>query len=185
MTKKRRGRDVGRKEAAEIFGVDQKTIDRWKERGCPVFGVTENGRGTLYNTAAMADWRVEVAREEATPSASLEDFETSRARKMAAEADMAEIERDRQRGDLVPLDAVMAATRHDYSVVRSRLTALPGSLAASIDPDRAVEIEPIISDGVNDILRELRDDAERYGGSGDDTQGEGGDAEAGPAAQPD
>jgi len=86
------------------------------------------------------------------------DMEHDRARKMAAEADLAEMRRDVESGRLIELQVVADVVRGEYSTVRTRLGSLPGILAPRLDTGRAIEFQPIIAEAINEILAELSAD---------------------------
>ena len=91
------------------------------------------------------------------------DMEHDRARKMAAEADMAEMRRDVESGRLIELQVVADVVRGEYATVRTRLGSLPGILAPRLDTSRALEFQPIIAEAINEILTELSADDDMQG----------------------
>lgn len=87
-----------------------------------------------------------------------EDLGDPAQRLKAAQADMAEIDLRKARGEVVEVTEVATAVRSEYAVVRTRLGSLPGRLAPKVDPARAMEIEPIIAELVDEVLLELSAD---------------------------
>lgn len=186
---KRSGQIVNRADMAAIIGVVPNTITEWVRRGCPVLERGSHGREYQFDTAAVIQWRMDclqsemMEREGAAP-----DFDRDRARKMQADADLAEIERDLARGKVIERREVLAAVTSEYATVRTRLGSLPGLIAPRVDPDRAVEIQGVIAGIVDDVLLELSADAKWP--SEDELEdsaegGEGASAKAGPAPEPD
>ena len=58
------------------------------------------------------------------------DFAAERARLTRAKADLAEMELQRQQGQLLDRDEVVAAVAYDLGIIRNRLLAIPPKLAA-------------------------------------------------------
>lgn len=120
------------------------------------------------------------------------NFDKERARREQIDADLAELKLRKERGELIELETILSAVRSEYAVVRTRFGSLPGRLAPQIDPERAIELQPIIADQVDDILRELSvdddlaaqldGDGEGCDGAADDTPL---DAEADASPEPD
>ena len=183
-----RGMVVNRIKLAEIFGVAADTVTAWVKRGCPAIQRGAKGVEWQFNTADVIQWRVsELTEQPADPSAG---YDEGQARKMQADADLAELKRDRERGKLIELQVVADVVRGEYATVRTRLGSLPGILAPRLDSARALEFQPVIAEVVDDILTELsaddrlQDDADSQ--RADDAEGgEGGDPEAGPETEPD
>ena len=88
----------------------------------------------------------------ATPA----DFEEARARKMAAEAELAELTLARERGRLIPIETHGERLARILERVRARLVALPGSLAPRlVGIETAAEAQGLIAAGVAAVLTEL------------------------------
>lgn len=182
---------VNRVKLAEIFGVSVDTVSAWVKRGCPYLVGGDKGKQWSFNSASVFRWHLESV-DGSSGSQTPENYEKSKARKMAADAALAEIELERARGSVVELSVVLDAVTEEYATVRTRLGSLPGILAPRLSPDRALEYQPVIADVVDDILKELSADerfADTVDETGDGDEGaEGGspaDAEAGPGAKPD
>lgn len=160
---RRSGQTVNRADLAAIFGVVPNTVTEWVRKGCPVLSRGSHGREYQFDTAAVIKWRMDGLKEGLSKSDGREkpNFEIDRARKMQADADIAEVERDLARGSVVRISEVEDAVRAEYAVVRTRLGSLPGRLAPKVDPDRAVEIQPLIAEMVDEVLLELSAD-DRY-----------------------
>lgn len=156
---------VNRAMCGKTFGVSVKTIDAWVRRGCPVERKGRKGVEWLFDTVAVYRWHMEAveaptARADAPEEAQSipATYEQARARKMAAEAAIAEIEQARAEGSVADLDMVIDVVTQEYATIRARITSLPGQLAAQLDPARAAEFLPLIASEVDDILKELSAD---------------------------
>lgn len=135
-------------------------------------------RGKLYRLAEV----IAVLNPAAKPA----DADEARARKLAAEAELAEMERDERRGQLVPISVVERVVSEEYAAVRAKLLSLPGKLAPLVAiEDDEVTCRDLIERGVTEALDELARDAGEIGADAADAA-EGiasGDAET--AATPD
>ncbi len=82
---------------AKLFSVDVRTIQRWTKAGMPRAGAS---RSSKYDLAKCIAWRREQDRKEAEDLRHPKTFEEARARKMAAEAELAELDVMERRGEL-------------------------------------------------------------------------------------
>lgn len=187
---------LNRAKCAKTFGVSVKTVSAWVDRGCPFVQKGEKGTEWLFDTAAVFRWHMQNVASPGDTAPQADDqtvepanYEKARARKMMAEAAIAEIDLDIKAGTVVPIDMVLGAMADEYATVRSRLAALPGMIAPKLDATRATEFLPKIAHAVDDVLKELSADeriaAEVDRGPGaapGDAGSEAVDAEAGSAA---
>ncbi len=186
---------VNRANCAKTFGVSVKTVSAWVDRGCPFEQKGTKGTEWLFDTATVFRWHMQNvsgpgASELVDTDQKVEpaNYEQARARKMQAEAALAEIDLELKSGSVAPLDVILDVMASEYATVRTRLGSLPGVLAPRLDPVRATQFQPVIADVVDDILKELSADeriaangAEAFGGSGGDAGGPPPDPEAGSA----
>ncbi len=82
---------------AKLFRVDVRTIQRWTKAGMPREGAS---RSSKYDLPQCIAWRREEDRKEAEDLRHPKTFEEARARKMAAEAELAELDVMERRGEL-------------------------------------------------------------------------------------
>jgi phage terminase Nu1 subunit (DNA packaging protein) len=124
------------KDAGHGAGIDTAWFAKWlKDRHARDFGVTQDGQ--VYN------------------------FEAERARKMKHDADLAEMEAARERGDLIPAADVAREWIDTLSRVRARLLSLPTKLAArTAPPDRLTVVEAEARKIVHEALTEMSEGAE-------------------------
>jgi phage terminase Nu1 subunit (DNA packaging protein) len=91
------GWEVNRAELAEVFGVSAPTVTAWVERGCPYLAGGRKGRVWLFDTAAVARWREEQAREAVLTPAAAVSLEEAQRRREVALAELAELELEEKR----------------------------------------------------------------------------------------
>lgn len=152
---KKDGKDrVSQSEAARRLGMTPQALGRWTDRpGAPV----ELTKGRPYCVwPDFPKWRdaelTRKAKEEAGPA----DFEKAKARKMAAEAELAEMELARARGELVTVADAGERLAKILERVRSRLVAFPGKLAPRlVGVDTAMEARGVLEGAVAEVLTEL------------------------------
>lgn len=94
------------------------------------------------------------------------DYNTSRARREAAAArreailaDMAQLDLDERRGELVQADKAEADKVADYTTVRARMMGIPSRIAQRL-PHLAAEIVPIAEELIREGLEELSIDGD-------------------------
>lgn len=177
------GRSINKSEVADVFGVSLQTVDQWVRKG---LSCTKSGQEVLFNSAAVVAFLELQAEARAAASSRPADAEEARARKLAAEAELAEMERDERRGQLIPISVVERVVSEEYAAVRAKLLSLPGKLAPLVAiEDDEVTCRDLIERGVTEALDELARDAGEIGADAADAA-EGiasGDAET--AATPD
>ena len=147
---------VSRADLAEILRVSAPTVDAWIRRGLPVAKKGGRGRAYEFDLADVIAWRVEQAETNASAATEVVDFEEARARKTAAEAEIAEADARQRRGELVEIDTVAEILETRLSTVRLRLLAVPAKVAPRVAPIRATaKIRRILEDEFSDVLDEL------------------------------
>ncbi|HEX2526895.1 MAG TPA: hypothetical protein VHL31_11455, partial [Geminicoccus sp.] len=83
------------------------------------------------------------------------DFDEARQRKVAAEAQLAELELARQRGEVVAIEDVGVELERCYSAVRNRLMAMPPKLAPLLCPEDPAVAQRLLEAAVVQALAEL------------------------------
>ena len=171
---------VNRANLAKTFGVSVKTVDKWRDAGCPFEQEGTKGTEWLFCTAAVFRWHLKEvgapgvspvaqrgAPEDDGEDAPLETLDQARARKARADATVAEIEAQLAADEVAPLADIIAAVKQEYATVRTLLGSTAGKLAKRLDPDRAIELQPKIADVIDEVLEELSAD-ERLAADGPD-----------------
>ena len=148
---------VNRAELARLFDVSLTTVDSWRRRGLPVEERGGRGRALKFSLPAAIAWRLEQEAGEESSEAVI-SFEEARTAKMIAEAELARIELQKRRGEIVELDVVAEIVESDYGVVRSKVLGLAVKIAAEViaagTPARA---RGIIERETRELLEELAD----------------------------
>ncbi len=132
---------------AELLGVHRNTTGAWLKAGMPirrrVGRVTELDLGAALRWLRKRDETAWEARLEAAVSSP--DIDHARARKLGAEADLAELERDRKRGEMVQTDAVEARWGEMVHSIREGVMSVPGMAvqAGLIRPDQETTLDDL------------------------------------------
>lgn len=79
------------------------------------------------------------------------------ARRSGALADVAEIERDKVRDDVVPIEEARSYMIEKFTLVKTRLLGVPSRVAQRL-PKLAKEVEPIVDELIREVLEELAED---------------------------
>lgn len=155
-----KGRTVNKTEAALIFGVTLVTIGNWIRKGL-AHEATE--REVLLNTATIARFieAEAAARASAAATPVAHDIEAARLKKLSSEAELAALELQRQRGEVVLIEEVAKEFGEACAAVRAKLLAIPSKLAARLAvEDTEAACHRLVSEGVHDALTELCADAD-------------------------
>ena len=117
---------------------------------------------------------------------SVPDLEEARARKTAAEAELAEIAVAKARGQLVEISLVAKAVSDEYAATRAKLLALPSKLGPMLAIETAsVACQDLIERGIVEALEELSRDGAILAADADVSDRESEDGEPAPAAEAD
>lgn len=133
------------------FGLDRRTV---AQRLNNVEPAQVKGRGKKYklqDAAKAIIGQVDVGN-------GILSYDEARARKMAAEAELSEIELQKERGDVLPIEIVNAINNEIYSNFRAKLLAIPARTAPDVFASSNVtEAKALMRKNVNDVLQELSD----------------------------
>jgi phage terminase Nu1 subunit (DNA packaging protein) len=119
-----KGQVVSKSELAHFFGVSQPTIDGWMRNGCPVIERGGAGKSGKYNTADVANWLRERAREEVTGTTAADEHQLRR-RKLQAETEKAELELAKAKGEVAPVQEFERATAGLMAIIRQNVLNVP------------------------------------------------------------
>lgn len=124
------GRICNLTEFAVITGFSTERIRQLRHEGLPILK-DEGKRGVEIDTALAIQW---LLRHQApnVKGESGKSYDANRARKMAADADKAEMERDQIRGELVEVDTAAAIIADRMTTLRARLLNMPSKIAVSV-----------------------------------------------------
>jgi len=151
------GKAVTLKEVATWYGRTKRTVEGWVSNGMPVIKRGGPRKATLVDSAAVHDWLMSRAVTDALPEDSpARRYEESRARKMSADAERSEMERDSMRGELVEVDVAVAMVADRLQTVRARLLNLPTKAAVKLAACRTREdVIEVMDANVEELLLEL------------------------------
>lgn len=83
-------------------------------------------------------------------------YDEARARKIAAEAELAEIELSKERGDVLHIDEITNINNEIYGNFRAKLLAIPARTAPDVFASKNVkEAKGLLRQAINDALEEL------------------------------
>lgn len=145
-------------ELAELFGFSVATVTNWKAEGLPFR--TKNGR-PVYVPAVAVKWLRDEESRKAREAAGAPDKAIEEARKMRAQADMAEIERDLMVGALVRRESVEAEQLKENIRARTILLAVPNAHAQRLADELGVPpraIAKALDATMRAVLTELADE---------------------------
>lgn len=129
----------------KIFGVTSRTVYSWKKSGMPVA------------LGAAVQWIVSQTKSGKAGAELRRKIERVRLRRQSAEARMAEIEVQRQQGELISRPLVEAQQEAKVKAVRQALDNLPRDLRGMVGrelPDLATWLDERISDICNRFAEE-------------------------------
>jgi phage terminase Nu1 subunit (DNA packaging protein) len=139
MPVKGHGKTVTQGEIAEIIGVTSATIRAWQRAGCPVEQKGGSGRPSLYNTAQVITWRLAMVLGE-TADLPLDE---ARRRKLAAEAQLAEMELELKRGEMTPTRPLLRYIEETFSNYKKELLAMPARYGAQIAAEVGCDVSKL------------------------------------------
>lgn len=120
-----KGNVVTRIALADAFGVALPTVDAWVRAGCPFIQRGGRGREWQFNTADVGQWRCDRAREEALGTARASEEEL-KLRKLAAEAESAELKLAKEKGEVAPIREFELATTALMVNIRTNVMNVAG-----------------------------------------------------------
>jgi phage terminase Nu1 subunit (DNA packaging protein) len=151
---------VTAKQLADWYGVEPRTVVNWvnSDPPCPS---TKEGRLRYFDSAAVAKWREERAEDAALarlPGSNAWELARARTRKTLADAQLAEIELERERGETIAVATVRATWAKIAAGMRAQLLSIPGRFAArTVGLNSLPESQRMWDAAIRDVLGELRD----------------------------
>jgi len=115
-----KGQKVNRQQLAAVFGISLPTVDAWRRAGCPYLAKGGSGREWTFDTADVAEWREQRAREEASGS-DVQDEAALRKRKLIADLKIVELEALAKMGELAPVADMERALTRVMAEMQSKL----------------------------------------------------------------
>jgi hypothetical protein len=143
-------------EAAEALGMSSASVSQWVNRAPPDVWRKAGSKRVLLWPAFPVWYRAELQKNSAPA-----DLDEARRRKLAAEAELAELQLERERGALLTVADFRRELGDALDLVRSRVTAMTARLAPQVVGLSSVaEAQAAIDPLVREILRELSEAGE-------------------------
>lgn len=149
-------RNLSRDELADEIDVHSETIGRYDREGAPH---ERRGRANFYSAPEYRAWMAEHGKtgEQGRPSFAEDspDMEAARLRKENALAAKYELQVQRERGELVPVEEVKRWVGEHVTRAKNRLIGLGSAIAPHLEGRDTAERQVIIETRVTEILNEL------------------------------
>lgn len=143
------------KQVAETFGVTTRTVHNWLNEGVPV--LRNGGRaGNKFPLAELIQWWVE-RQVRANAEDGVLDYTAERARLTFHQANIAEMDAEKQRGNLWPMETVQLLLQRIIGNGRSKLLAIPGKFRNRL-PDLGDEAYQLQEELIHEACEELAED---------------------------
>ena len=143
-----------RDQAKQALGdMHERTFALWVRKGLPRKG---DGRAARYPWPEIQRWVVEHARQEGRESVRPKDYEDAKARKMMAEAELAEYDVALKRRELMSVGDAEKTLSEAFDRIRGQLLALPSRLAHDfVGIQTLPEANARLTRAVSDVMEEL------------------------------
>jgi phage terminase Nu1 subunit (DNA packaging protein) len=128
------GYSVNKKQLSDIFGVSERTLTDWQQKGMPVKINADRGKSNLYETADVIAWRIGFLVDG-------EKTVTARERNELACAKIKEIELARLVGDFLKTEDVEFAFGSIITAVRSEFLGGPRKLKSEINKEYGIDVD--------------------------------------------
>lgn len=141
-------------EAGKRLGISAQAVGMWAKRpGAPVVEVKGKPRLVWPD---FPRWREKELERQAKTEAAPTTFDEAKTRKIAAEAELAELELAKERGSLIPIALHGERLAKILERVRARLVAIPGKVAPRlVGVASATEAQAMVNEAVAESLEEL------------------------------
>ena len=144
---------------ADVTGFSRTTIENYIAKGLPVaYKGLPGGNPTKIDTAVFITWLVRQERERIDAEHKHDEVGSLdfKDRRMAAQAESAEITLARLKGEIVSIDVVEEVVTNAITDSRARLLAIPTKVAPQLTAiSRASVIKQILELAINEALNEL------------------------------
>lgn len=148
-----------KKDMAESIGISVQAFDKWGVE--PVF---REGRSAFFCVKDVLDNRLSNQHSKRQPESDL-DIVKERARLTYHQANIAELDEDVKRGELIPAETVDQVWSDMLASFRAKILAIPTKTAHQfVALTDLSEIQDVIKEHLNEALQELSEyDPEHYG----------------------
>lgn len=143
------------KTIAKLFMLTERRIQQLAKEG--IIPKAERGR---YELAPAVQGYIRFLQERSLnpDNAAAIDFSAERARKIKAEADIAEIEAAKRRGDVADISTVRRSCERAFAEVRANLRNIPGRVATQVlGDDNESRVKALILNEIDLALSALSD----------------------------
>lgn len=137
---------------ADLLGVHRNSVGNWLKDGLPI--ARRRGREAVLDLAVALQWirkrDADAADQRLAEATADPDLDRAKARKMMAEADMAELQRDQRRGLLVGASDVEERWAEMVVSLRESVMSVPGVAVQSglIRPSQEAQLEDLCRDAL-------------------------------------
>lgn len=152
-----RPKTIPLKEFADDHGLTLRRIQQWIAEGMPYREVSGARRVVRADANRWVRERErEQERETVMKAIAPSSLEEAEKRKAIADAQLAELKLERERGNLIPLALHGERLARILERVRARLVAIPGKVAPQlIGVETAPAAQALVNDAVSEALEEL------------------------------
>lgn len=163
---------VNRAELADVLGVSVVTIDNRIARGLPVERKGREGKSYKFETSDVIDWHVKNQISKDNPQGTPEGASNGsppdlKQRKLEAETEISELERDKRRielaekkGLVVLVEDVVQGFANEIASLRAQLLNLPRRVAPLIVGEMHEDrVKEVLEDEIDILLTELHERA--------------------------
>lgn len=163
---------VNRAELADVLGVSVVTIDNRIARGLPVERKGREGKSYEFETSDVIDWHVKNQISKDNPQGTPEGASNGspsdlKQRKLEAETEISELERDKRRIELaekkklvVLVEDVVQGFANEIANLRAQLLNLPRRVAPLIVGEMHEDrVKEVLEDEIDILLTELHERA--------------------------
>lgn len=151
-----------RRELAARMDVVMSAVTKWEQAGMPIAERGRPGKPSLYRLEDVQTWL--VAREQGATANGTLNVNQERARRERAQAELSEQTFRMRSGELLPRDEVERVWESEVVAVRTKLLAIAPTFSERVYQaamsDGIGGVERILTESVNDVLRELAGGAE-------------------------
>jgi len=141
--------ELNRSDTAQKLNVSLTTLDDWRRKGCPH---TKTGKQVFFNLDDLNEWLN-------TRSGGELDYTQERAKLTRLQAEKVTLELEQQRGNLLPMELVIAAWQGHIANARAKLLALPPKAASQVlGMESYLEVEHAIREIIYEALDDLASD---------------------------
>lgn len=126
---------VNRQELAKEMKTSLPTVDKWVREGMPFVVRGEKGKSWVFETADCQEWlrRREIEKARARAEREMpDDLDELKARKLAAETALVELELEQARGGVAPVDQVERMACKAFATVRAAMRNIPGRVVSQL-----------------------------------------------------